>query len=91
MALAKAFTTDSLLPVPNAVHKIVEAHFSGTGTLRLEVAVYKDLAASQDGTPRISLLTFVDIPFDRMADVNMHSQAYNGLKALEFYDGATDV
>lgn len=92
MSLQISTTFANSLTAPTAVHKILGLSFTAPGVLYLEVGIFADLAKSQDGlTPRIEMRTFSMTSFDPAAAQNVHTQAYNYLKTLPAYAGATDV
>lgn len=92
MSLQIAATFSNGLSAPNAVHKVLEAQFTAPSNIYMCIGVFADLTKSQDGTtPVIERRYFTMTGYDPTVDENMHTQAYNWLKALPEYSGSVDV
>jgi hypothetical protein len=98
MSLQITHTLRGGIVVTDAVHKINQLIWKGGG-LHIELGVYKDVTASQDGSLPADYVSVLWPAYDKAkasddtgaAADNAHAQAYAYLKTLDAYDGATDV
>lgn len=94
MALEKSFVTQSGLSVADAYwrveHVIYQSGKEDSGFLFVIIRAYRDQDAFSLGLPPVDELRFSDIPFDKQADVSMHAQVYNAIKARAELAGSVD-
>ncbi len=105
MALQKQIELDNGVILENAYIKIATFYFYNPSTdnsyVDLEVNIFKDQQARQDGKPEVSKFThkctdpnftnYFSLPVLNGENKNMISQAYEWMKSMTLYSGAIDI